>query len=129
MCHAVSPQPQGVQHGGVPRDVGSPRATLPPPQACHVEGGSAGLIPSQLLEEKRKAFVKRDLEVPPASGTVPNPLPNPPPAMSPCRDAVPSPGSSIPVSSAGALCGSLSGRRKKRMMYLTTKNAGERCHQ
>ncbi|XP_042692602.1 MAGUK p55 subfamily member 2 isoform X5 [Centrocercus urophasianus] len=60
-------------------------------QACHVEGGSAGLIPSQLLEEKRKAFVKRDLEVAPTS--------------------------------AGALCSSLSGRRKKRMMYLTTKNA------
>ncbi|XP_010722943.1 MAGUK p55 subfamily member 2 isoform X9 [Meleagris gallopavo] len=60
-------------------------------QACHVEGGSAGLIPSQLLEEKRKAFVKRDLEV--AS------------------------------TSAGALCSSLSGKRKKRMMYLTTKNA------
>ncbi|TFK10574.1 E3 ubiquitin-protein ligase Topors [Platysternon megacephalum] len=59
-------------------------------QACHVEGGSAGLIPSQLLEEKRKAFVKRDLEVPPTSG---------------------------------ALCGSLSGKKKKRMMYLTTKNA------
>ncbi|XP_042749659.1 MAGUK p55 subfamily member 2 isoform X1 [Lagopus leucura] len=59
-------------------------------QACHVEGGSAGLIPSQLLEEKRKAFVKRDLEVAPTSG---------------------------------ALCSSLSGRRKKRMMYLTTKNA------
>ncbi|KAL8176142.1 UNVERIFIED_CONTAM: MAGUK p55 subfamily member 2 [Gekko kuhli] len=36
-------------------------------QACHVEGGSAGLIPSQLLEEKRKAFVKRDLEVTPSS--------------------------------------------------------------
>ncbi|XP_049635356.1 MAGUK p55 subfamily member 2 isoform X3 [Suncus etruscus] len=36
-------------------------------QACHVEGGSAGLIPSQLLEEKRKAFVKRDLELMPAS--------------------------------------------------------------
>ncbi|POI23746.1 hypothetical protein CIB84_012505 [Bambusicola thoracicus] len=36
-------------------------------QACHVEGGSAGLIPSQLLEEKRKAFVKRDLEVAPTS--------------------------------------------------------------
>lgn len=34
-----------------------------PPQACHIEGGSAGLIPSQLLEEKRKAFVKRDLEL------------------------------------------------------------------
>ncbi|XP_051659604.1 MAGUK p55 subfamily member 2 isoform X4 [Manacus candei] len=59
-------------------------------QACHVEGGSAGLVPSQLLEEKRKAFVKRDGEVAPTSG---------------------------------ALCGSLSGRRKKRMMYLTTKNA------
>uniref|UniRef100_A0A7N4P3M0 MAGUK p55 scaffold protein 2 n=1 Tax=Sarcophilus harrisii TaxID=9305 RepID=A0A7N4P3M0_SARHA len=36
-------------------------------QACHVEGGSAGLIPSQLLEEKRKAFVKRDLEMTPTS--------------------------------------------------------------
>ncbi|NXM27219.1 MPP2 protein, partial [Oxyruncus cristatus] len=59
-------------------------------QACHVEGGSAGLVPSQMLEEKRKAFVKRDGEVAPTSG---------------------------------ALCGSLSGRRKKRMMYLTTKNA------
>ncbi|XP_014814404.1 PREDICTED: MAGUK p55 subfamily member 2 [Calidris pugnax] len=60
------------------------------PQACHVEGGSAGLVPSQLLEEKRKAFVKRDAEMTPTSG---------------------------------ALCGSLSGKRKKRMMYLTTKNA------
>lgn len=39
-----------------------------PFQACHVEGGSAGLIPSQLLEEKRKAFVKRDLELTPNSG-------------------------------------------------------------
>ncbi|RLV62384.1 hypothetical protein DV515_00019371 [Chloebia gouldiae] len=38
-------------------------------QACHVEGGSAGLVPSQLLEEKRKAFVKRDGEVAPSSGT------------------------------------------------------------
>ncbi|XP_036693393.1 MAGUK p55 subfamily member 2 isoform X4 [Balaenoptera musculus] len=61
-----------------------------PRQACHVEGGSAGLIPSQLLEEKRKAFVKRDLELTPTSGT---------------------------------LCGSISGKKKKRMMYLTTKNA------
>ncbi|NXQ36924.1 MPP2 protein, partial [Alaudala cheleensis] len=67
----------------------SPRVALCP-QACHVEGGSAGLVPSQLLEEKRKAFVKRDGEVTPSSG---------------------------------ALCGSLSGKRKKRMMYLTTKNA------
>ncbi|KAL7976688.1 hypothetical protein Chor_008637, partial [Crotalus horridus] len=32
-------------------------------QASHVkEGGSAGLIPSQFLEEKRKAFVRRDWE-------------------------------------------------------------------
>ncbi|XP_057214522.1 MAGUK p55 subfamily member 2b isoform X2 [Triplophysa rosa] len=53
-------------------------------QACHLEGGSAGLIPSQLLEEKRKAFVKRDLE----------------------------------LASAG-----LGGKKKKKMMYLTTKNA------
>lgn len=35
-------------------------------QARHVEGGSTGLIPSQMLEEKRKAFVKRDMELPPA---------------------------------------------------------------
>ncbi|XP_066554870.1 MAGUK p55 subfamily member 2b [Amia ocellicauda] len=58
-------------------------------QACHVEGGSAGLIPSQLLEEKRKAFVKRDLE----------------------------------LAAVGALCGGISGKKKKKMMYLTTKNA------
>ncbi|KFO62831.1 MAGUK p55 subfamily member 2, partial [Corvus brachyrhynchos] len=78
----------GAQGG--PRGAeGSPRVALCP-QACHVEGGSAGLVPSQLLEEKRKAFVKRDGEVAPTSG---------------------------------ALCGSLSGKRKKRMMYLTTKNA------
>ncbi|NWX77832.1 MPP2 protein, partial [Alca torda] len=75
--------------------LGSPCMVLCP-QACHVEGGSAGLVPSQLLEEKRKAFVKRDAEVAPTSA---------------------------PVPSAGALCGSLSGKRKKRMMYLTTKNA------
>uniref|UniRef100_A0A3B3C4Q5 MAGUK p55 scaffold protein 2a n=1 Tax=Oryzias melastigma TaxID=30732 RepID=A0A3B3C4Q5_ORYME len=35
-------------------------------QARHVEGGSTGLIPSQVLEEKRKAFVKRDVELMPA---------------------------------------------------------------
>ncbi|NWX09704.1 MPP2 protein, partial [Caloenas nicobarica] len=74
-------------------------------QACHVEGGSAGLVPSQLLEEKRKAFVRRDAEVAAASAQ---------PA---------------PVPSAGALCGSLSGKRKKRMMYLTTKNAEFDCHE
>ncbi|XP_062859308.1 MAGUK p55 subfamily member 2b isoform X2 [Trichomycterus rosablanca] len=53
-------------------------------QACHLEGGSAGLIPSQLLEEKRKAFVKRDLE----------------------------------LNTSG-----MGGKKKKRMMYVTTKNA------
>ncbi|XP_056143922.1 MAGUK p55 subfamily member 2a [Lampris incognitus] len=58
-------------------------------QARHVEGGSAGLIPSQMLEEKRKAFVKRDVELPPA----------------------------------GNLCTGIGGKKKKKMMYLTTKNA------
>ncbi|XP_028826117.1 MAGUK p55 subfamily member 2b isoform X1 [Denticeps clupeoides] len=58
-------------------------------QACPLEGGSAGLIPSQLLEEKRKAFVKRDLEL-----TTPGPL-----------------------------CAGIGGKKKKKMMYLTTKNA------
>ncbi|XP_028287362.1 MAGUK p55 subfamily member 2b isoform X1 [Parambassis ranga] len=58
-------------------------------QACHIEGGSAGLIPSQLLEEKRKAFVKRDLE----------------------------------LATTGPLCAGMGGKKKKKMMYLTTKNA------
>ncbi|XP_072304515.1 MAGUK p55 subfamily member 6b [Eucyclogobius newberryi] len=31
-------------------------------QACHVVGGATGLVPSQFLEEKRKAFVPRDFE-------------------------------------------------------------------
>ncbi|CAL8316640.1 unnamed protein product [Arctogadus glacialis] len=59
-------------------------------QARHVEGGSAGLIPSQLLEEKRKAFVKRDAELPPT---------------------------------AGNLCTGIGGKKKKKMMYVTTRNA------
>ncbi|EPQ13593.1 MAGUK p55 subfamily member 2 [Myotis brandtii] len=84
-------------------------------QACHVEGGSAGLIPSQLLEEKRKAFVKRDLELTPNSGIAPSST-----LGSDCIPAWPhSPISLWP----GTLCGSLSGKKKKRMMYLTTKNA------
>ncbi|XP_042161849.1 MAGUK p55 subfamily member 2-like isoform X2 [Oncorhynchus tshawytscha] len=58
-------------------------------QACHLVGGSAGLIPSQLLEEKRKAFVKRDLE----------------------------------LVTTGPLCSGMGGKKKKKMMYLTTKNA------
>ncbi|XP_047015073.1 MAGUK p55 subfamily member 6b isoform X3 [Ictalurus punctatus] len=31
-------------------------------QACHHVGGATGLIPSQFLEEKRKAFVPKDLD-------------------------------------------------------------------
>ncbi|XP_054616511.1 MAGUK p55 subfamily member 2-like isoform X1 [Dunckerocampus dactyliophorus] len=58
-------------------------------QARHVEGGPAGLIPSQMLEEKRKAFVKRDVELIPA----------------------------------GNLCTGVGVKRKKKMMYVTTKNA------
>ncbi|XP_063072636.1 MAGUK p55 subfamily member 2b isoform X3 [Engraulis encrasicolus] len=58
-------------------------------QACHLNGGSAGLIPSQVLEEKRKAFVKRDLE----------------------------------LNTSGPLCAGMGGKKKKKMMYLTTKNA------
>ncbi|XP_068179590.1 MAGUK p55 subfamily member 6a isoform X2 [Antennarius striatus] len=33
-------------------------------QACKVVGGGTGLIPSQFLEEKRKAFVRRDWNLP-----------------------------------------------------------------
>uniref|UniRef100_A0A3B5LSR2 Uncharacterized protein n=1 Tax=Xiphophorus couchianus TaxID=32473 RepID=A0A3B5LSR2_9TELE len=58
-------------------------------QARHVEGGSTGLIPSQMLEEKRKAFVKKDVELAPA----------------------------------GNLCTGLGVKKKKKMMYVTTKNA------
>ncbi|XP_041714340.1 MAGUK p55 subfamily member 2-like [Coregonus clupeaformis] len=58
-------------------------------QACHLVGGSAGLIPSQLLEEKRKAFVKKDLE----------------------------------LVTTGPLCSGMGGKKKKKMMYLTTRNA------
>uniref|UniRef100_A0A671UME0 MAGUK p55 scaffold protein 2a n=1 Tax=Sparus aurata TaxID=8175 RepID=A0A671UME0_SPAAU len=58
-------------------------------QARHVEGGSAGLIPSQMLEEKRKAFVKKDVELAPA----------------------------------GNLCTGVGVKKKKKMMYVTTKNA------
>ncbi|XP_030644802.1 MAGUK p55 subfamily member 6b [Chanos chanos] len=56
-------------------------------QACHMVGGATGLIPSQFLEEKRKAFVPKDLD------------------------------------GAGILCGTMTGKKKKRMMYLTARNA------
>ncbi|KAJ7991539.1 hypothetical protein DPEC_G00284930 [Dallia pectoralis] len=56
-------------------------------QACHVVGGATGLIPSQFLEEKRKAFVPRDFE------------------------------------GSGILCGTLPGKKKKKIMYLTARNA------
>uniref|UniRef100_A0AAQ4PMW6 Protein associated with LIN7 2, MAGUK p55 family member a n=1 Tax=Gasterosteus aculeatus aculeatus TaxID=481459 RepID=A0AAQ4PMW6_GASAC len=54
----------------------------------HVVGGATGLIPSQFLEEKRKAFVRRDLD----------------------------------TSAAGMICGTAK-KKKKKMMYLTSKNA------
>ncbi|CAG5890944.1 unnamed protein product [Menidia menidia] len=56
-------------------------------QACQVVGSATGLIPSQFLEEKRKAFVPRDLD------------------------------------GSGILCGTIAGKKKKKMMYLTAKNA------
>ncbi|XP_075968885.1 MAGUK p55 subfamily member 6b isoform X2 [Anarhichas minor] len=56
-------------------------------QACHVVAGATGLIPSQFLEEKRKAFVPRDFD------------------------------------GSGILCGTIAGKKKKKMMYLTAKNA------
>ncbi|KAI1886152.1 hypothetical protein AGOR_G00211060 [Albula goreensis] len=56
-------------------------------QACSVMGGTTGLIPSQFLEEKRKAFVRRDWD------------------------------------GSGMLCGTMTGRKKKKTMYLTAKNA------
>uniref|UniRef100_A0A8C9U4P9 MAGUK p55 subfamily member 6-like n=1 Tax=Scleropages formosus TaxID=113540 RepID=A0A8C9U4P9_SCLFO len=56
-------------------------------QASRVVGGATGLIPSQFLEEKRKAFVRRDWD------------------------------------GSGMLCGTITGKKKKKMMYLTAKNA------
>ncbi|KAI4899826.1 hypothetical protein NFI96_016878 [Prochilodus magdalenae] len=57
-------------------------------QACHMVGGATGLIPSQFLEEKRKAFVPKDWD-----------------------------------GKTGILCGTVSGKKKKKMMYLTARNA------
>ncbi|XP_033495482.1 MAGUK p55 subfamily member 6a isoform X3 [Epinephelus lanceolatus] len=57
-------------------------------QARKVVGGATGLIPSQFLEEKRKAFVRRDWD----------------------------------NSGSGMLCGT-GKKKKKKMMYLTSKNA------
>uniref|UniRef100_A0A3Q1HKK9 Membrane protein, palmitoylated 6a (MAGUK p55 subfamily member 6) n=1 Tax=Anabas testudineus TaxID=64144 RepID=A0A3Q1HKK9_ANATE len=57
-------------------------------QARKVVGGATGLIPSQFLEEKRKAFVRRDWDI------------------------------------SGMLCGTRAAKKKKKkMMYLTAKNA------
>ncbi|KAM9353177.1 MAGUK p55 subfamily member 6a [Symphorus nematophorus] len=57
-------------------------------QARKVVGGATGLIPSQFLEEKRKAFVRRDWDT------------------------------------SGMLCGTQTAKKKKKkMMYLTSKNA------
>uniref|UniRef100_A0A665TTA1 MAGUK p55 subfamily member 6-like n=1 Tax=Echeneis naucrates TaxID=173247 RepID=A0A665TTA1_ECHNA len=58
-------------------------------QACKVVGGATGLIPSQFLEEKRKAFVRKDWDT-----------------------------------SGRMLCGTRTAKKKKKkMMYLTAKNA------
>ncbi|XP_045553046.1 protein PALS2 isoform X1 [Salmo salar] len=57
-------------------------------QAVNIVGGATGLIPSQFLEEKRKAFVRREWN------------------------------------GSGVLCGTLTGKKKKKkMMYLMSKNA------
>ncbi|CAB1446382.1 unnamed protein product [Pleuronectes platessa] len=59
-------------------------------QARKVFGEATGLIPSQFLEEKRKAFVRRDWD----------------------------------TSDSGMLCGTRTAKKKKKkMMYLTSKNA------
>ncbi|XP_070767633.1 MAGUK p55 subfamily member 6a [Enoplosus armatus] len=59
-------------------------------QARKVVGGATGLIPSQFLEEKRKAFVRKEWD----------------------------------TSDTGMLCGTrTSKKKKKKMMYLTSKNA------
>ncbi|MGH0153514.1 UNVERIFIED_CONTAM: hypothetical protein FKN15_025126 [Acipenser sinensis] len=47
--------------GGITLNILPSYKDSPVPQhACHVRGGTTGLIPSQFLEEKRKAFVRRD---------------------------------------------------------------------
>uniref|UniRef100_A0A8C4Q5V0 Guanylate kinase-like domain-containing protein n=1 Tax=Eptatretus burgeri TaxID=7764 RepID=A0A8C4Q5V0_EPTBU len=57
--------------------------------ACKMQGGGrVGLVPSQTLEEKRKAYVRSDFD----------------------------------CTSKGNLCG-VRGKKKKRMMYVSTKNA------
>lgn len=94
-------------------------------QARKVVGGATGLIPSQFLEEKRKAFVRRDCD---NSGTglytfdpficslVPViPLASAPP----CGGVV----YNIDLNS-GILCGTKTMKKRKKMMYLTSKNAG-----
>ncbi|XP_032806987.1 protein PALS2-like isoform X2 [Petromyzon marinus] len=54
------------------------------------DGGSAGLIPSQTLEEKRKAYVRHEWDY---------------------------------TGVSGGFCGVLGGKKKKKMMYMSTKNA------
>ncbi|KAL4646883.1 MAGUK p55 subfamily member 6-like isoform X1 [Arapaima gigas] len=88
------------------------------PQARRIAGGAAGLVPSQFLEEKRKAFVRRDWD---GSGTPRFPAAGslPPAGGGQSADAG--------VAATGSLCGTLSGKKKKKKkkttMYLTAKNA------
>lgn len=105
-------------------------------------GGATGLIPSQFLEEKRKAFVPRDFDG--AGAWTPDlsqrefglecahpraeivkvvvvkwakPAPLWPTAETAQRNER--------LVFLGILCGTLAGKKKKKMMYLTAKNAGQ----
>ncbi|KAM4569069.1 MAGUK p55 subfamily member 6a [Fundulus diaphanus] len=87
-------------------------------QARKVVGGATGLIPSQFLEEKRKAFVRRDWDTGGSGPHAPLTSPALPTKPSPLFDA-------WCFCASGMLCGTLPGKKKKKkkMMYLTAKNA------
>lgn len=108
-------------------------------------GGATGLIPSQFLEEKRKAFVPRDFD---GAGVWTRGLSQcefgvecvhlcaellndvvevvvkwaDPAPLWPKAETAPS---NERLFFLGILCGTLAGKKKKKMMYLTAKNAGQ----
>lgn len=104
-------------------------------------GGATGLIPSQFLEEKRKAFVPRDFD---GSGesmqfvghqAVESGLLLPSAGRGLSQTFFPlqtqrklisrqHEGKSMFLCCQGILCGTIAGKKKKKMMYLTAKNAG-----
>lgn len=97
-------------------------------------GGATGLIPSQFLEEKRKAFVPRDFDgagvwTPDQSQRefaeivieVVVKWAKPAPLWPKAETAQ----SNERLVFLGILCGTLAGKKKKKMMYLTAKNAGQ----